>query len=165
MDTSKPRSAGSLSLFGSLAEIGHKAEDDIFTWSQGLAFHYSNLLEGLTGVDQVKKDKILKEIWQNVTEKAPAAIKEKVGLEGAVDVDKIGETLSQILTDSNHPAIKGSGKDINESILNWVRLFALVDFNIYTRLYKFFKWLAIKTSLSDKVLRLSKSFVEELRKL
>lgn len=134
MDTSKPRSAGSLSLFGSLAEIGHKAEDDIFTWSQGLAFHYSNLLEGLTGVDQVKKDKILKEIWQNVTEKAPAAIKEKVGLEGAVDVDKIGETLSQILTDSNHPAIKGSGKDINESILNWVRLFALVDFNIYTRL-------------------------------
>jgi len=134
MDNSKPRSQGSLSLFGSLAEIGHKAEDDIFTWSQGLAYHYANLLEALAGVEQERKDKILKDIWQNVAEKAPDAIKEKVNLKGAVDAGKIGETLSQILTDSNHPAIKGSGKDVDESLLNWVRLFALVDFNIYTRL-------------------------------
>jgi hypothetical protein len=134
MDISKPRSKGSLSLFGSLAEIGHKAEDDIFTWSQGFAFHYSNLLEGLAGVDKAKKDKILKDIWENVASKAPAAIKEKVGIEEPLDVDKIGETISQILTDSNHPAIKGSGKDVKESLLNWVRLFVLVDFNIYTRL-------------------------------
>jgi hypothetical protein len=134
MDSSKPRSQGSLSLFGSLSEIGHKAEDDIFTWSQGLAYHYSNLLEALAGVEQKQKDEILKDIWQNVAEKAPDAIKEKVSLKGAVDAGKVGETLSQILSDSNHPAIKGSGKDVDESLLNWVRLFALVDFNIYMKL-------------------------------
>lgn len=134
MDTSRPRSKGSLSLFGSLAEIGHQAEDDIYTWSQGLAFHYSNLLEGLADVDQTKKDKILKDIWEHVVKKAPPAIKEKLDLVEPVDVDKIGLTLSQVLSDSNHPAIKGSGKDIDESLLNWVRLFALLDFNIYTRL-------------------------------
>ena len=38
------------------------------------------------------------------------------------------------MKDSNHPAIKGSGKDVDESILNWVRLFALLDFNIYMKL-------------------------------
>jgi hypothetical protein len=134
MDTSRPRSKGSLSLFGSLAEIGHKAEDDILTWSQGLAYHYSNLLHGLAEVDQAKKDKILGDIWENVAEKAPHPIKEQVGLEGALNVDQIGATLSQILADSSHPAIRGSGKDVDESLLNWVRLFALVDFNIYTRL-------------------------------
>jgi len=134
MEASQQRSQGSLGLFGSLAEIGHKPEEDIYTWSQGLAFHYSNLLEGLAGVEKEKKEKILEDIWSNVAEKAPEAIKEKIGLIKPVDVDRIGETLSQILADSDHPAIKGSGKDVNESLLNWVRLFALFDFNIYLRL-------------------------------
>jgi len=128
------RSQGSLSLFGSLAEVGHKAEEDVFTWSQGLAFHYSNLLEGLAGVEQEMKERLLKDVWQKVAEKAPDVIKEKIGLRDPVDINEIGATLSQILTDSNHPAIKGSGKDVDESLLNWVRLFALVDFNIYLRL-------------------------------
>jgi hypothetical protein len=88
----------------------------------------------LAGVEKEKKEKILEDIWTNVAEKAPEAIKEKIGLIKPVDVDKIGETLSQILADSDHPAIKGSGKDVNESLLNWVRLFALFDFNIYLRL-------------------------------
>lgn len=134
MEASQQRSQGSLGLFGSLAEIGHKPEEDIYTWSQGLAFHYSNLLEGLASVEKEKKEKILEDIWTNVAEKAPEAIKEKIGLIKPVDVDRIGETLSQILADSDHPAIKGSGKDVNESLLNWVRLFALFDFNIYLRL-------------------------------
>ena len=134
MEATQERSQGSLSLFGCLAETGRKVEEDVFIWSQGLAFHYSNLLEGLAGVEKEKKDKILKDIWPRVAEKAPDAIKEKLGLTGAIDVDKIGETLSQIMTDADHPAIKGSGKDVNESILNWVKLFALVDFNIYMRL-------------------------------
>lgn len=134
MEASEQRSQGSLGLFGSLAEIGHKAEDDIFTWSQGLAFHYSNLLEGLRNVETDKKEKILKDIWTNVAEKAPEAIKQKIGLTDPIDIEKIGEILAQILSDPDHPAIKGSGKDINESLLNWVRLFALFDFNIYLRL-------------------------------
>ncbi len=134
MGTEEIRSQGSLSLFGCLAETGRKAEEDIFIWSQGLAFHYSNLLEGLAGVEKKKRNKILKDIWTRVAEKAPDAIKEKIGLAGTIDVEKIGQTLAQIMTDKAHPAIKNSGKDINESILNWVKLFALVDFNIYMRL-------------------------------
>jgi len=134
MEAGKARSQGSLSLFGSLAEIGHNVEEDINTWSQGLAFHYSNLLDGLSEVEKDKKERILKDIWSNVAEKAPDAIKEKIGIKEPLDIDKIGETLSQVMTDSNHPAIKGSGKDINESILNWVRFFAVLDFNIYSRL-------------------------------
>lgn len=134
MEAGKARSQGSLSLFGSLAEIGHNVEEDINTWSQGLAFHYSNLLDGLSEVEKDKKERILKDIWSNVAEKAPDAIKEKIGIKEPLDIDKIGETLSQVMIDSNHPAIKGSGKDINESILNWVRFFAVLDFNIYLRL-------------------------------
>jgi len=134
MEANEQRSQGSLGLFGSLAEIGRTAEDDILTWSHGLAFHYSNLLEGLSSVEKDTKEKILKDIWTHAAEKAPKAIKEKIGLTEPIDIEKIGETLSQILADSDHPAIKGSGKDVNESLLNWVRLFALLDFNIYLRL-------------------------------
>lgn len=130
----EPRSQGSLSLFGCLAETGHKAEDDVLIWSQGLAFHYSNLLEGIKDVEKEKKEKILKDIWSNVAEKTPDIIKAQIGLGEPIDFDNIGETLSQIMSDPNHPAIKGAGKDVNEAILNWVKLFALLDFNIYTKL-------------------------------
>lgn len=128
------QSKGAQSLFSSLSQIGHKAEEDILTWSQGLAFHYANLLDALSGVEKGMRESVLKDLWSSVAEKAPEAIKEKVGLKEPIDIEKINETLSQILKDSNHPAIKGSGKDVNESILNWVRLFALLDFNIYMKL-------------------------------
>lgn len=128
------QSKGAQSLFSSLSQIGHKAEEDILTWSQGLAFHYANLLDALSDVEKGMRERILKDIWSVVAEKAPEAIKEKVGLKEPIDIEKINETLSQILKDSNHPAIKGSGKDVDESILNWVRLFTLLDFNIYMKL-------------------------------
>ena len=134
MEIEQERSRGSHSLFESLGKVGHKVEEDIFIWSQGLAFHYSNLLESLSGLEKPTRDKLLQDIWVSVAEKAPASIKEAVGLADPIDVRKVGETLSQILSDKEHAAIKGSGKDINESILNWVRLFALLDFNIYMKL-------------------------------
>jgi hypothetical protein len=134
METASQRSQGSLSLLGCLAETGHKAEEDVKIWSQGLAFHYSNLLDGLAEVDETKKKKLLTDIWTRVLQKAPDPIKEKLGLQGEIDLDKIKETLLGILGDPKHPAITGAGKDINESILNWVKLFALLDFNIYMRL-------------------------------
>ena len=77
MEEAQERSQGSLSLFGCLAETGRKVEEDVFIWSQGLAFHYSNLLDGLAEVSKEKKDKILKDIWTRVAEKAPDAIKER----------------------------------------------------------------------------------------
>jgi len=127
------QSKGAQSLFTSLSQTGHTAEQDVFTWSQGLAFHYANYLDALSDVEKETRERILKEIWKSVAEKAPEAIKEKVGLTQRIDLEEIGETLSQIVKDSNHPAIKGSGKDVEESILNWVRLFALLDFNIYMK--------------------------------
>jgi hypothetical protein len=134
MEAQQEKSEGARSLFESLGEVGHQVEQDVFIWSQGLAFHYSNILDALSGTEQGTKDKLLQDIWTSVAEKAPAAIKENVGLADPVDAGKVGETLSQILSDAEHEAIKGSGKDINESILNWVRLFALLDFNIYMKL-------------------------------
>ena len=128
------QSKGAKSLFSSLSQIGHKAEEDILTWSQGLAFHYANLLDALSDVEKGMRERVLKDVWSSVAEKAPEAIKKKVGLKDPIDIEKIDETLSQILRDSNHQAIKGSGKDVDESILNWVRLFALLDFNIYMKL-------------------------------
>ena len=135
MEQHETRSRGALSLFGSLREIGHKAEDDILTWSQGLAFHYSNFLEGLSGVEEEKKKKILHDVWNNVAEKAPKAIKEKVGLKEPIDLGKVGEILSQIMTDSNHPAVKGSGKDVNESI--FIQIFFDTYHNINTYYFCF----------------------------
>ena len=128
------QSKGALSLFSSMEKTGHKAEDDVFTWSQGLAFHYANFLDALSDTGKEMRETILNDVWKTVAAKAPEAVKEKVGLTDPVNVDKVGETLSQILTDKNHPAIKGSGKDVEESLLNWVRLFALVDFNFYMKL-------------------------------
>ena len=128
------QSKGSLSLFSSMEKTGHRAEDDVFTWSQGLAFHYANFLDALSDTGREMRETILNDVWKTVAAKAPEAVKEKVGLTDPVNVDKIGETLSQILTDKNHPAIKGSGKDVKESLLNWVRLFALADFNFYMKL-------------------------------
>jgi len=128
------QSKGAQSLFSSLSQIGHKVEEDVFTWSQGLAFHYANFIDALSEVEKEKRERILQDIWTSVAEHAPDAIKETIGLRDPIDVEKIGETLSQILADSNHPAIKGSGKDVDESILNWVRFFALLDFNIYMKL-------------------------------
>ena len=84
MHAKQELSQGSRSLFESLGEVGHQVEQDVFIWSQGLAFHYSNLLEALSGIEQGTKDKLLQDIWTNVAEKAPAAIKEKVGLSDPV---------------------------------------------------------------------------------
>ena len=134
MDAVQEGTPGARSLFKSLGDVGHNVEEDVFIWSQGLAFHYSNLLEALSGIEPGARNKILHDIWTSVAEKAPAAIKEKVGLSEPISAEKVGDTLSQILSDKKHAAIKGSGKDVNESILNWVRLFALLDFNIYMKL-------------------------------
>jgi hypothetical protein len=131
------RSQGALSLLGSLAEIGRKADEDILIWAQGAAFHYSNFLDGLSGIEKGKKEKILKDVWSSVNEKAPDRLKEKIGLKEPINANKIGKTFSEIMTDATHPAIKGSGKDINEAILNWVKLFAFMDFNFYMKMEEY----------------------------
>jgi hypothetical protein len=128
------QSKGAESLFTSLSKTGHTAEQDVLTWSQGLAFHYANILDALSDVRKEKRERILKDLWSAVADKAPEPIKKTVGLAEPLDIEKVGKTLSAVGGDANHSAITGSGKDVNESIVNWVRLFALLDFYIYMKL-------------------------------
>ncbi len=52
-------------VFSALKEVGHKPEDDIYVWSQGMAFHNQNLLDGLKQnvKDPAVRDKILHDLW------------------------------------------------------------------------------------------------------
>ena len=51
-------------LFPALQKVGHTAEEDIFTWSQGLGFHYSNLLAALDEkATSAEKDAVVRDLW------------------------------------------------------------------------------------------------------
>ena len=120
-------------LFTALEAVGHKPEDDVFVWSQGLAFHYQNLLSSLADkVTAAEQDAILKDIWSFVTAKADARVKATLGLEADQDLDRLASLMAAIVSDAEHPAIKGMGDSIEEAILNWVRAFAILDFAMYT---------------------------------
>ncbi|HXX36235.1 MAG TPA: hypothetical protein VEM15_17335 [Thermodesulfobacteriota bacterium] len=46
--------------FASLKEVGHKPEEDIYIWSQGMAFHNQNLIDGLQ--ENVKDPKLREKV-------------------------------------------------------------------------------------------------------
>ena len=121
-------------LFTALRKIGQTAEENINTWAHGIAIHNTNLLNALKKVPPAKRDRILKDIWTEVTVYAPEKVKKTLGLDGELDVDKINEFMDQMLSDANFWAIKGVGDTIEEAILNWVTTFAVFDFSIYTYL-------------------------------
>lgn len=123
-------------LFDALTKVGHTPEGDINTWAQGIALHNSNLLNALNEVKNSMKDRILKDIWTEVAIYAPEKVKNALGLDTEVNVDKINEIMGQMLSDANFSAIKGVGDTIEEAILNWVSTFAVYDFSIYTYLEK-----------------------------
>jgi hypothetical protein len=124
-------------LFPALEKVGHTAEGDIFTWSQGLAFHYYNLVNSLNDTVTVKeKDAILADIWAFVAENADERVASTLGLDKDQDPVRLEAFMNAIMGDKEHPAILGIGDSVEEAILNWVRAFALVDFSIYTYLEK-----------------------------
>jgi len=123
-------------LFRALKKIGHSPEEDIYTWSQGMAFHYTNLLNALKVLPIDKKNKILEDIWAEFSLYAPVKVKKAIGLDVSINVDKINEFMSKMLSDKNFWAIKGVGDTVEEAILNWVKAFAIFDFAIYTYLEK-----------------------------
>ena len=125
-------------LFANLKEIGHTAEEDIYTWAQGSGFHNHNLLNGLaeTVEDEAKRKTILTEMWQYFHSVGLNRANEVLGITAQPDIDKINATWAAVMSDRDHPAILGLGDDVEEAIYNWVRVFSIFDFAAYTFLEK-----------------------------
>ena len=120
-------------LFAALEAVGHKPEDDLLVWSQGLAFHYQNLVNSLADKAGVaEQEAILSDIWAFVTAKVEARISQTLGLDQDQDLERMKALMTAIMKDAEHPAIRGMGDSAEEAILNWVRAFAIVDFAMYT---------------------------------
>jgi hypothetical protein len=120
-------------LFEALESVGHKAEDDVFVWSQGLAFHYQNLVNSLADkATAAEQEAVLNDIWSFVKGKADGRVIKTLGLDADQDLGRLRTLTMAIMEDAGHPAIKGMGDSIEEAILNWVRAFALIDFAMYT---------------------------------
>ncbi len=117
-------------------EVGHRLEDDIFVWSQGLAFHNLNLLNGLKDnvEDSQVREAILRDIWRFFYSVGLDRVNKVLGVDKDPDVDRINQTLADMLSDQKHPAILGAGDYIEEAFVNWVRAFAIYDFAAYTYL-------------------------------
>jgi hypothetical protein len=124
--------------FAALKEVGHKPEDDIYIWSQGMAFHNKNLLDGLQDnvKDQTLRQKILSDLWSFFYTVGLDKVNKVLGIEKKPNVEKINKILADILNDRNHPAILGMGGYIEEAFLNWLRAFTIYDFSAYTYLEK-----------------------------
>ncbi len=125
-------------VFEALKQIGHKPEDDIYTWSQGLGFHNQNLLNSLK--ENVKKPAIRKaildEIWSFFYSVGLEKANKILGIKKKPDVAKINKVLAEIMNDKEHPAILGMGDFVEEAFLNWVKAFAIYDFAAYAFMEK-----------------------------
>jgi hypothetical protein len=125
-------------VFAGLKEVGHRPEDDIYVWSQGMAFHNQNLIDGLKeNVNDSKlREKVLYDLWSFFSTVGLEKVNKVLGIGEKPDVDKINKILAGILNDKNHPAILGMGEYIEEAFLNWLRAFTIYDFSAYVYLEK-----------------------------
>ncbi len=120
-------------LFRALEAVGHTPEDDVFVWSQGLAFHYQNLVDSLADkASAAEQEAILNDIWSFFAAKVDARIDQTLGLDKDRDLERIKALMAAIMGDAGNPAIKGMGDSAEEAVLNWVRAFAILDFAMYT---------------------------------
>jgi hypothetical protein len=125
-------------VFAALKEVGHKPEDDIYIWSQGMAFHNQNLIDGLKeNVNDPKlRERVLYDLWSFFYTVGLKKANKVLGVEERPNIDKINKILADILNDRNHPAILGMGEYIEEAFLNWLRAFTIYDFSAYVYLEK-----------------------------
>jgi hypothetical protein len=125
-------------VFAGLKDVGHRPEDDIYVWSQGMAFHNQNLIDGLKeNVNDSKlRDKVLYDLWSYFFTVGLEKANKVLGVGEKPNVDKINKILAGILNDKNHPAILGMGEYIEEAFLNWLRAFTIYDFSAYVYLEK-----------------------------
>jgi hypothetical protein len=125
-------------VFAGLKEVGHRPEDDIYVWSQGMAFHNQNLIDGLKeNVNDSKlREKVFYDLWSFFYTVGLENVNKVLGIGEKPNVDKINKILADILKDKNHPAIIGMGEYIEEAFLNWLRAFTIYDFSAYVYLEK-----------------------------
>nr|NIS59563.1 hypothetical protein [Pseudomonadota bacterium] len=125
-------------VFPALKEVGHKPEEDIYVWSQGMAFHNQNLLDGLREnvEDPTLREKVLSDLWVYLHSVGLTKVNEILGVAEKPEVEAINQKLAAILNDRNHPAILGMGDYIEEAFLNWLKAFTIYDFSAYTFLEK-----------------------------
>jgi hypothetical protein len=125
-------------VFAGLKEVGHRPEDDIYVWSQGMAFHNQNLIDGLKENlrDAKLREKVLDDLWSFFYTVGLEKVNKVLGIGEKPNVDKINKILTDILKDRNHPAILGMGEYIEEAFLNWLRAFTIYDFSAYVYLEK-----------------------------
>jgi hypothetical protein len=125
-------------VFAALKEVGHKPEDDIYVWSQGMAFHHQNLLDGLKEHVPEKRlrEKVLYDLWSYFHTVGLNKVNEVLGIEAKPDLEKIDKTMDGVLHDNKHPAILGMGNYVEEAFLNWLKAFTIYDFSAYTYLEK-----------------------------
>jgi hypothetical protein len=126
-------------VFSTLREVGHKPQDDIYIWSQGMAFHNQNLLDGLKEnvSDAEIRHRILSDLWSFFYTVGMAEVNKVLGIKEKPDVDRINKLLKDILNDKNHAGILGMGDYIEEAFLNWHRAFTIYDFAAYVYLEKY----------------------------
>ncbi len=124
--------------FATLKEVGHKPEEDIYIWSQGMAFHNQNLIDGLKeNVKEPKlREKVLYDLWSFFYTVGLKKANKVLGIEEKPNIDKINKVLANILKDRNHPAILGMGEYVEEAFLNWLRAFTIYDYSAYVYLEK-----------------------------
>jgi hypothetical protein len=125
-------------VFSALQEVGHKPQDDIYIWSQGMAFHNQNLLDGLTENvrDPNLRNKVLSDLWSFFYTVGLEKVNKVLGIKEKPDIDHINKILQEILNDKNHPAILGMGEYTEEAFLNWLKAFTIYDFSAYVYLEK-----------------------------
>jgi hypothetical protein len=125
-------------VFSALEEVDHKAEDDIYVWSQGMAFHNQNLQDGLKEEvdDQSLREKILYDLWSFLYSVGLEKVNEVLGIEENPNLDALNKILDEVLNDRDHPTILGMGDYIEEAFVNWLRAFTIYDFAAYTYLEK-----------------------------
>lgn len=125
-------------VFEALKEVGHKPEEDIYVWSQGMAFHHQNLLDGLKEHVPEKKlrEKVLQDLWSYFHTTGMSKVNQVLGIEAKPDLAKIDKAMAGVLNDRKHPAILGMGNYVEEAFLNWLKAFTIYDFAAYTYLEK-----------------------------
>lgn len=125
-------------VFPALQKVGQSTKDGTYSYAQGLCLHNQNLLEGLeSSVDDPSlRETILSDLWSFVYSIVPERVSKVLGIEAKPNVDKINKLLSDIMNDKEHPAINAMGDSIEESLVNWLKVFVIYDFAAYTYLEK-----------------------------
>jgi len=134
-------------LFVDLKKIGAKPEEQLYVWSQGLAFHHANVLAALEVhvPEKATREKIQRDVWVHFESIGLDRVNKALGVTAKPDLPAIDRTFAAMLADKDHPAILGAGEYLEEALLNWVRAFAVYDWSIWTFMER---WLGSKLAMT-----------------